>query len=125
MIAALVMIMSIAALLQFAISYGRSMLTSAAVHPISEQVLFAAGVEDRAITGNDFHALAEVHRLSSGKSAGVGFVRFYYGAIRSLAAAARPCASGIASWAEREMSMCSQYVGLLIDQRLQADSSAV
>ena len=124
MVAALVMVMSIAGLAQFAISYWRSMLANAAAQAISEDVLLAVGVENREVSGNDFAVLRELHRVSSKASGGVGFVRFYHGALRAIALVARPCAAGIANWAEREMTMCSQYVGFLIDQRLQADSSA-
>jgi len=121
MVAALVLIISIAALSQFAMSYWRSILSGAAAHAISEQVLDAAGIERRPVNGEDFGELTRIHSHAAGDSASVGFVRVYYGAVRATRSLAAPHASSIVGWAEREMSLCSQYVGLLIDRRLQVN----
>jgi hypothetical protein len=121
MVAALVLVISIAALSQFAMSYLRSMLTGAAAHMISEQVMDAAGIEKRPVSGEDFGELTRLHRHAAGDSCSAGFVRFYYQAVRAIGSLAGLNASSIAGWAEREMSLCSQYVGMLIDQRLQAN----
>jgi hypothetical protein len=121
MVAALVLVISMAALSQFAMSYWRSILTGASAHTISDEVLDAAGIEKRPLSGEDFGELIRLHSHASSDSSGVGFVGFYYGAVRAAASLAGHRASSIADWAEREMSLCSQYVGVLIDQRLQAN----
>jgi hypothetical protein len=121
MLALPILVISAVALSQFALSYWRSILFGVAAVTVSVDVRAAAGLKDERITGRDFNALAEVHRLTPGGPAGVGFVGFYYRAIRGIGTLVRLRIPAIAHWTELEMSSCAQYVAVRIDQRLQAN----
>jgi hypothetical protein len=121
MLALPILVISAVALSQFALSYWRAILFGVAAVTVSEDVRAAAGLKEERITGRDFNALAEVHRLTPGGPAGVGFVGLYYRAIRGISALVTSRIPAIAHWTEREMSSCAQYVAVRIDQRLQAN----
>jgi hypothetical protein len=64
MFSAMLLAISILALSQFAIYYGRAVLAGVAAQPVSERVLHAAAVGDRCLSGLDFPKLAELHDLT-------------------------------------------------------------
>lgn len=118
MVAALILAISIVALINFALSYCRATLTGVSGQPVSSEVRAAAGVEKECITGRDFKALAGILSLTPGGSSGVGFVGLYYHVVEAMAQFARP-KTAIAAWTEREMAICAHYVGVQIDRHMQ------
>lgn len=118
MVPALILAISVVALLRFALSYWRATLVSAADHRLSPEVRAAARLERERVTSRDYAALAGVLRLTPGSSAGVNFVGFYYHIVEGIGYIAKR-QTAIANWAEREMTICAQYVAVQVDRRLQ------
>jgi hypothetical protein len=116
MFAALILAMSIVALFQFALYYWRAILAGASAQPVSEEVRTAARIDRVGIAGKHFEVLSAIHRVIPG-SGGLGFVPLYYRVVDAIGAVVPV----IATWAEREKSICAHYVGVQIDWRLQAN----
>ena len=124
MFAAMLLAFSMVALAQFALYYGRAILSGAAQQPLSVHVLEAAQVKDGQVTGADFRALVSLHNLTpdlrSGLS-GLGLVRMYYRVIDGIRSTAGTHAPQVAEWAERELAICARYAAVQMDRRLQAN----
>ena len=124
MFSALLLVISIAALAQFALFYLRAVVAGVAVQPISEEVLAAAGVAKDSMRGYDFRAFAQLHRLTptlQKGGSGLGVVKLYYQVMQVVGDMASGRMTGLANWAERERVLCARYAAVQIDRRLQAN----
>lgn len=124
MFSAMLLAISILALSQFAIYYGRAVLTGVAAQPISERVLQAASLQDRCLSGEDFPKLAELHDLTpllQRGSDGLGLVRGYYSLVRKLGELAGASVPMVSEWSARESLVCAQYAAVKVDRRMQAN----
>ena len=122
MIAALILVMSVVALAQFAIAQWRSMWMTVAAHPISTHVQAATGVSDAAISANDFELFVRTsEQLSPSTQEGNLWLRevgIYYRVIRAIDAICAKQIFGISAWAKEELTACSRYAAAVLDQRL-------
>jgi len=124
MIAALILVMSVGALAQFAIAQWRSMWLTVAAQPLSEYVQAATGISDAAISENDFDLLVRTsEQLSPSTQEGSLWLRevgIYYRVIRALDAICAKQMSSFSGWAKSELVACSRYAAAVLDQRLNA-----
>ena len=124
MFAAMLLAISVVALVQFAAYYWRAMLAGAAAQPVSDRVLAAAGVQNGQVTGQDFPALLGLHNLTpelrSGGN-GLGLVRLYYSLVDGIASLVGRSMPAVAAWTDRELAVCARYAAVQIDRRLQAN----
>jgi hypothetical protein len=118
MVPALILAISLVALLRLALNYWRALLAGVSDQPISTEVRTAARLEKTQVSGADFTALAGVHRLTPGNSISVALVSLYYHLVESIGTIGKGQAA-IANWAEREATVCAHYVAVQIDRRLQ------
>jgi hypothetical protein len=122
MIAALILVMSVVALAQFAIAQWRSMWMTVAAQPLSDYVQAATGISDSAISGNDFQLLVRTsEQLSPStqeRNLWLREVGIYYRLIRALDKICAKQISGLSGWAKSEMVACSRYAAAVLDQRL-------
>jgi hypothetical protein len=122
MIAALILVMSVVALLQFAIAQWRSMWMTVAAQPLSEYVQAATGVSDAAISGKDFDLFVRTsEQLSPSAEEGSLWLRevgIYYRVIRAFDAICAKQISSFSGWAKDELAACSRYAAAVLDQRL-------
>ena len=118
MIPALILAISMLALVRFALNYWRAILTGVSDQPISAEVRAAAGIIATDVSGQDFAALANVHRLTPGSSFSIALVSLYYHLIDGIALLGKR-QMGMAAWSQREMAACAHYIGVQIDRRLQ------
>jgi hypothetical protein len=115
---------SIVALSQFALYYGRAVLAGVAAQPVSDRVLVAAHVEHGRVTSQDFQTLAGLHNLTPDlypNSSGLGLVRLYYCVIEGLDGILGQKLPAFAAWSERERVICARYAAVQVDRRLQAN----
>src|SRR2546425_2854161 len=87
MFSAMLFLISIVALSQFALYYWRAVLAGVAAQPVSDRGLVAAQVEGGRLTPQDFQTLAGLHNLTPDlypNRSGLGLVRLYYRAIEGL-----------------------------------------
>lgn len=121
LIAALILVLSLAALGQFALFYWRALLVSTAAEPLSDSLREATGHEEE-LGAEQFHALLGLRELCpdlEGKGEHWIGVRAYYGLLSLLKALRLPA---VTEWAAAEQALCSRYAAVLLDRRLQANT---
>lgn len=124
MFAAMLLAISIVALSQFALYYGRAILAGVAAQPVSDRVLSAANLEGVRMKGQDFEKLAGLHELTPDlqtNGGGLTLVRAYYRILEGLALVSGKRMPAVADWCERERVICARYAAVQIGLRLQAN----
>jgi hypothetical protein len=124
MFSAMLFLISIVALSQFALYYWRAVLAGVAAQPVSDRVLVAAQVENGQLTPQHFRTLAGLHDLTPDlypNRGGLGLVRLYYRLIEGLDSIVGNKIPAIAAWSEHERVICARYAAVQVDRRLQAN----
>jgi hypothetical protein len=124
-IAAILFCVSTVAFGQFVLYYWRSMIACVAMQPVSDRLRSAAGVAATSLGSGDFRAIMSLRDLAPDlRGAGSRFrvIRSYYFMVEKLGR----LIPSMAAWSEAEMTTCSRYIAVLIDQQLQRNfASAV
>jgi len=124
MFAAMLLTVSIVALIQFAIYYWRAVVAGVAAQPISENVRAAAGLDGRALRAGDFSTFADLHEITptlQERIRGFGLVNAYYHLMSAVGQLSRPLVPALAAWSETERATCSQYAAVLLDRRMKSN----
>jgi hypothetical protein len=124
MFSALILAITTAALVQFAVFYWRAVVICVAEQPVSEGVLAAANVERGTVRGDDYRSLAQLHKLTPALCAtpsGLGLVPAYFKLMQAIGALAAGRVAALADFAESERGLCARYAAVQIDRRLQAN----
>src|SRR5207245_10327289 len=123
MFSAMLFLISIVALSQFALYYWRAVLAGVAAQPVSDRVLVAAQVENGRLAPQHFQTLAGLHDLTPDlqpNRSRMGFVRVYFRLIEGLDAIFGKKIPAFALWIERQRAICARYADVLVDRRVQA-----
>jgi hypothetical protein len=118
MIPAIILTVSVTALLQFGLYYWRAIIAGIAAQPVSDRIRTAAGLTTAQIGAQDFRSIVSLHDLSPdlrGPNGSFMGVRAYYSAVEKLGS----LIPAMANWANTEMLTCSRYVAVLVDQHLE------
>lgn len=122
MIAAFIFVMSLVALIHFAITQWRSMWIVLTEQPLSNSFEAATGIAVNAITAEDFtpllRTLEDFPAPSRGRNSWLKEVRIYY---KTLQAVSKSCEQRLPALADRtgkEAVLCAKYVAAILDQRL-------
>ena len=118
MFAAMLFAISIVALSQFALYYWHAMLAGAAVQPVSDRILAAAGAQGGQLTGRHFATLLGIHELTPGLNSGsdgLFLVRHYFHLVEMMGR----IVPAISAWSQRELAVCARYAAVQIDRRWQ------
>lgn len=121
MIAALVLVVSLAFLARFFLAYCRSLLTSSYQLELSEQAHEVTGIEDRIVTGDEFKRVLQLIWLCpepGDDRLKIRAVRTYYALLNLLRATFRSLAPSIAAWAGRERANCAYFAAVTLDRRI-------
>jgi hypothetical protein len=125
MTAILILVLSMLALIQFAISQWRMIWLTTANQPLSESLRAVTGIEAETIGPNDFGKLLGLcDEMSPHLKVGTPWlreVRGYYSVVAKLEKSCRSVQPALSAWASREMKTCSRYVAVLLDQNLSLD----
>lgn len=120
-IPSLLLAISVVALLQFTLFYLRALLADVGAQPLSHRVRQAGGVAGSVVCPKDFTTLVNLHRLTpsiEGDRSPLRMVRMYYGVLRMLSRLCDARIPGLTAWTDREMTSCSRYAAVLLDERL-------
>ena len=120
-IAALIFIISISLLLQFFVSYCRSVIGPNCSEPISEQVWEIAGGANRRLRSDEFNRFVQLVRLCPSRGqdeSDIRVVTMYYRLLRILRVLTRSLSPGFARWAESEREKCSHFAAVVLDRRI-------
>jgi len=122
MTAVLILVFSLFALAQFAISQWRMIWLTTANQPLSDALRTATGIEDGSIGPNDFGKLLglcdELSPTIRKATPWLREVRGYYSTVAKLQKAFQSIQPTMAAWATNEMRICSRYVAVVLDQNL-------
>ena|SRR5882672_4630343 len=118
MIAVILFLVSTVAFVQFGLYYWRATISGVAAQAVSERILVAAGIMAPLIGPRDFRNILILKDLSPdlrGPAGSFIVVRAYYSAIERLGSVV----PAMANWTNAEMTICSRYVAVLMDQHLE------
>jgi hypothetical protein len=121
MIAALIFVVSLAVLLQFFVSYSRSIIAAYRKSELSEQVREVVGIEGQEVGSEEFGRLVQLVRLCPQKSddqTDLRVVGLYYRMLGLLRTVAKSLAPRVSNWAERERTDCTYFVAVALDRRI-------
>jgi hypothetical protein len=124
MFSAMLLTISMVALVQFAMYYIRSVVAGVAAQPISEQIMAAVSLNGSQLSGRDFGIVAKLHELTPNlqkKSSGIGLARAYFEVVHAVGQLAAGRIASVANWAEGERVLCVRYAAVQVDRRLQSN----
>lgn len=125
MIAALILVLSVAALVQFGVLQWRSMWIAVSEQPLSASLQTATGIAANAISADDFELLArtteQLCASMQDRNVWLKEVRVYYRLVRVVQNLASTRMPSLANWAKAELVACARYAGAVLDQRLNAN----
>jgi hypothetical protein len=120
-IAVLICMVSLSLMLQFFVSYCRSVIATGRTIELSEQVRDIANLRESKLRGDEFQRLVQLLRLCPGRGDDDGNLRavgIYYSLLHGLRALFQPLAPAIARWAETERENCSHFAAIALDRRI-------
>jgi hypothetical protein len=121
MAAAIILVVSSVALLQFFISYCRSMIAASTARPLSDQVWQVTGIQNGELRGEEFIRLLQLMSLcpdSGNNKRSIEAVRVYFRMVRFARAALRRVVPGIVVWTDAELSGCARFAAAALDNRI-------
>jgi hypothetical protein len=121
MIPSLIFAFSIGALLQFAVSYCRTLLLTYGELPLSARVQEITGFATPRSAGSDFERLLQLLRFAPQTDADAGqlrAIRIYYSVTRVASILASPFSRKAAEWFQGEHSRCTYFAAVALDRRL-------
>lgn len=121
MMPALILVISVAAFLQFFVSYCRSVIAAYNGVELSEQARQLTGIVDHLVSGDEFKRLLQLIRLcpamgDDGRE--IRAVSAYYSLLNFAHLVANALAPVMAQWTERERAGCSYFVAVALDRRI-------
>jgi hypothetical protein len=131
LIAAFILVISVAATIQFAVFSWRASLLRTVSEPLVNEVDATHKPYLNLISFSSFQEVLAVYRdvcpdLETGSGSNLRGVSFYYGAMRFLSHLGSFFTSteGI-GWTQREMALCTQYATVRLSQRLECNLALV
>jgi len=121
MIAVTIFFISFLTLLQFFVSYCRSLIAESRAHELSAQAVEICGIEPHQLTGDQFGRLLQLIDLCpdpGGERVGVRAVHAYFNLLafaKILLGWAVPSAG---PWIEAERGGCAHVVAVVLDRRI-------
>ncbi len=120
-IAALICAISLALMMQFFVSYCRSVIAASRKSELSERVREVAGIQDQRVRGEEFTRLIQLLHLCPGRGDDTGELRavgMYYALLDGMNKVVRPISQAVARWAESERESCSYFAAVALDRRI-------
>lgn len=126
MVAAFIFVLSVVAVMEFAVAQWRSMWIAVGSQPLSNGFQSATGLAPSSIGADHFELLAGTSErlpLNSSREGNVWLreVRLYYNVMRGLRLASAKSIPAISGWANAELIACARYAAAILDQRLNAN----
>ena len=125
MIPVLILLLSVAALVQFGISQWRAMWLTVAARPLSDCLQAATGLDGNALRPEDFHLITKTTRYVSPapreRNAWLREVGVYFRIVSSIEKLAGGQIPAVSEWAQAELLCCAKYAAAVLDQRLNAN----
>ena len=127
MIAALIFVISVAALGQFAMFSWRAAFLTVASREMSLETRAAMGAAAAAVDSGDLAGASKWLELSpnlSGEDRRLWTIKLYYVALRAIGGLSRMMVPA-SEWSQREMVSCARYAAIVVEERLQRNRLVV
>jgi hypothetical protein len=118
--AALIFVVSAIALLQFFISYCRSLIAASMKQPLSEEVRDVAGIPATA-SGDDFVRVLQLVQLCPDRPEDRGDLRAvgaYFRLLNIIRATVARVIPALVAWTEMERNQCAYFAAVALDRRI-------
>jgi hypothetical protein len=120
MMAALIFACSMVFLLQFFVSYCRSLIAASAKHELSSEVLDVTGIS-AAASGDDFARVVQLLMLCPDRPEDRGEIRAigaYFRLLNFVRGTMARVAPSIRAWTEKERGQCTYFAAVTLDRRI-------
>jgi hypothetical protein len=120
MMASMILVISLATLLMFFVSYCRSLMAASSQHSLSREVRDVTGISDLA-SGRDFTRVMQLLSLCPERpddKTGLKAVGIYYEILGLLEKTIAPIVPSLHLWTEQERSGCANFAVVLLDRRI-------
>jgi hypothetical protein len=120
-LACFILVVSVALLLQFFVSYCRLQVAAGRRVDLSESAREAAGIVGQGVSGDEFLRLRKLVELcpeTNGGSYKLGAIRAYHAFLGMVQAMFGPVMPAAAAWATSERSGCAYYAAVALDARI-------
>ena len=120
MMAAVIFVFSAAALLQFFISYCRSLIAASSKQVLSEEVKDVTGIQ-RAASGDDFTRVIQLLQLCPERTEdrnSVQAVSAYFKLLNVLRATVARIVPSMNAWMESERGQCAYFAAVALERRI-------
>lgn len=120
MIAALFLVASIVLLLQFFVSYCRSLIAASVKHELSAEVRDVTGLST-STSGEDFARVIQLLFLCPDRPedrSDVRLVSTYFRLMNFVGGTLARVAPSVQAWTERERSQCTYFAAVTLDRRI-------
>jgi hypothetical protein len=121
MIAALIFVISLAALLQFFVLHCRSTLAYSSGIQLSEHIREVTGMSGQDVAAGDFDRLVQLVGLCPERGDDrkqIRVVGLYYLLLNVVERITRHMTPGVAQWLENERRGCSYFAAVALDRRI-------
>jgi len=121
MLASFILVVSVALLMQFFVSYCRLQVAAGRRMDLSESVREATGIQGQGVSGDEFQRLRKLVDLcpeTSGDTYKLGAIRAYHALLGVMQAIFAPIVPAAAAWATSERSGCAYYAAVALDARI-------
>lgn len=122
MIAALICVASVAAFVQFLVSYCHSVVAAFGKTELSARVREVAGMGNRELAVDDFARFLQLLHLCPEHNADrleIRAVKVYYAFLYAVRLVSQALAPRLAAWADRERLGCSHFAAVALDRRME------
>ncbi|HZV90184.1 MAG TPA: hypothetical protein VFF95_21715 [Candidatus Binatus sp.] len=120
MMAAIILVCSVVFLLQFFVSYSRSLIAASIKHPLSAEVQDVTGIKDSA-SGEDFDRVVQLLHLCPDRPEdrnGIQAIGAYFGLLGFLRASVARLVPSLLAWTETERGQCTYFAAVTLERRI-------
>lgn len=120
MMAAIILVFSLAALLQFFISYCRSLVAATAKQPLSREAQDVTGITSVA-RAQDYRRITQLLQLCQERPQDRGEIRAvqsYFGLLGLIHATIARLLPSLRQWTESQRGLCAYFAAVALDRRI-------
>jgi hypothetical protein len=120
MMAGIILVCSVALLLQFFVSYCRSLIAASIRQPLSAEVQDVTGIKDTA-AGEDFERVVQLLHLCPDRPedrGGVQAIGAYFALLGVVRATVAKLIPKLHAWTDMERGQCTYFAAVTLDRRI-------
>jgi len=120
MMAAIILVCSLAFMLQFFVSYCRSLIAASIKHPLSAEVQDVTGIKNSA-TGEDFDRVVQLLQLCPERPedrSGIQAIGAYFGLLSFMRSSVARIIPSLLAWTETERGQCTYFAAVTLERRI-------